>query len=387
MSTNIAKRQARHNALFLNAFRILMVAQVAMIYALTMENVTIERVCSYIFLISSFVFYLLSYAVNKKLRKSDMLFLVLLGYVLLISIIQKWAYGNYVSALVFLSMLTTWRSAEISAYDDKIKEWIRGAFVAQGLLLIYLYFSPVAYKGYTKYAEISEQLTLGFANPNQTGIVLFSTFSVLFMVAKNEARKGRRRLLYLECAALGYMLILTDARTSIIGLILLLYFGLFKKKIKNHTFWADLVICFPLAFVSIYMAMNERISEDVILMGKDLMSGRQEIYSWALYHFTNTLFGNLTFFNFENAHNGLLSILINLGTVGLVIYLFFTITSFNSFYRACFTKMQKLCAMVVLVFFVMACAESATLTGGTIYYVYMFSILLLAHSETKEAQK
>lgn len=99
--------------------------------------------------------------------------------------------------------------------------------------------------------------------------------------------------------------------------------------------------------------------------------------------FSNKFFGNLSYFDFQNSHNALLTILVNIGIVGLFLYLAFTIMSFNSFNRRCNTPGGFMSMVAILALFIMGCTETAVLTGGTIYYVYMFVILLLSNNNSQ----
>jgi len=376
-----------NNSLFVFLFRFLLLSQLSVLVALATENTGLERLCNYLILLISFVLFAYSFVKNSSIKSQDLLLFTILFYLVLLAIAKGWVYDNYISCLVFFSMLTVWRSADAVSCDHKIHSTIRLFYSMQGLLLILLYFSPVAYKSYEDYVKVSSELTLGFDNPNQTGIILFSTIAILLLVSVDETNKKIKWAMFLECAALCFLLILTDARTSIIGLLVTLYFVFAKKKIKKNLLLADGIICFPLAFVYIYMLLSKTDLVNVVFWGKKLFSGRQRIYREALNVFTDKLFGNIEEFNFSNTHNAMLTILVNIGIVGIALYLLFTICSFNSLYKKCMTRKQLCCGVVILILFFMGCTETAVLTGGTIYLVHMFTILQLASGMDKDVKE
>lgn len=374
------KNVLKHNDLFVLMYTLLLLSNLLMLLALVAENTNLERICSYLILILAFAIYIYGILDDGVLRKNDILFIVLVLYVIAVAAIKNWSYENIVSTIVFLSMLTVWRGASTVSCDNMMTTIVSAVYALQGIALIFLFFSPLAYKSYQEYVPISKELTLGFSNPNQTGIIIYSTIAILLLVSFNECRKKIKLFLLAESATLSYMLFLTDARTSIIGLLALLFFGIFKKNIKKHYALSYFIICFPLLFVYMYIALSKTSLATLVVMGKKLFSGRQDVYLEALNNYTDKLFGNLEVFNFSNAHNALLTILVNIGIIGLMLYLLFSIISFKRFYKVCNCREQMLASVVVLSLFIMGCSETAVLTGGTIYFVNMFSVLQISSS-------
>lgn len=362
----------------------LLIVNLLMLLSLTLELIAIERFCSYAIIILSFGMYLYSIVRRPKLDNSDLLLFFIFIYVILLITFKNLSFEGIVSVVVFLSMLTIWRSAREISCTDQMKTMIHVFYIVQGIFLIVLCFTPLAYKGFTDYEVVSDLLTLGFANPNQTGIVLFSTIAILIITSTKKMGIIKKVFIIGECVALSIMVFLTGARTSILGLLFLLIIILWKKGIRRNVLIPDLIICFPIAFVYGYLWLAETKLGDVTFLGKNLLSGRQEVFTNVLYMFQDKLFGNLEYFNFQNSHNALLTILVNIGIVGLGLYLIFTIASFNSLYRKIESRNQMICCAAILALFVMGCAETAVLTGGTIYFTSMFFIVQLANADRQE---
>lgn len=357
-----------------------LLSHVAMLLSLSIGLELLERICSYAVLILSIGIYVYSYIKRPFVSKQDIVLMFIMLYLFVLAIADSWKYDDIKNVLVFLSMLTVWRGARTVNYDKRIEKMLLYAFFAQGLILIILYFTPLAYKSYQEYVLISSELTLGFSNPNQTGIIIFSTLVILLiMIRRCMVSKIQKIVLGIQILGLSFLLILTDARTSILGYLFFLVFYLKKKKVKINSWISDAIICFPIVFVYLYDALSKANLRNVTFLGKKLFSGRQRVYEEVLSMFSDKFFGNLSYFAFQNSHNALLTILVNTGIVGLVLYLVFTIMSFNSLNRDCNSHGEFISMVAILALFIMGCAEAAVLTGGTIYYVYIFVILILSN--------
>ena len=370
----------KNNRLIVLLLFILLSSNLVMLLSLAIGFSQLERLCSYAMLFTSVGIYIFSYVLNPCVCKQDIVFIAFLLYLFMLAIVYSWGYDEIKAAMVFLSMLTVWRGAHAVSCNERMERVLLNVFSVQGLILIALYFTPLAYKSYQKYVLVSEELTLGFSNPNQTGIIIFSTLAILLILMRRcWISKWQKIILWVQIIALSILLILTDARTSMLGYLFFWLFYIKKGKQKIHSFLSDAIICFPIVFVYLYDALSKTYLQNLTFLGKKLFSGRQRVFEEVLSMHTNKLFGNLSYFGFENSHNALLTILVNTGIVGLTFYLVFTITSFNSLSRSCKENSRFMSMIAVLALFIMGCAEAAVLTGGTIYYVYIFVILILSN--------
>ena len=117
---------------------------------------------------------------------------------------------------------------------------------------------------------------------------------------------------------------------------------------------------------------------DVKFLGKDLFSGRNTVYDNAIGKWENKLFGNMELFGFENSHNASLTILLNTGIIGYILYIAYTYLELKVLNAQ--KKINFLPMVVVLSFFVMGGSETAIVTGGNIYYVMMLTVCVLANN-------
>lgn len=364
-------------------FRMFLINNSILLLSLSLELEQVTRVCSYVVLVGSLLIYIFSYVLKKTLLISDCLAILMFAICIFTSLIQGWRFNDYVSFFVFFSMVTVWRVSNIISFNNSNYKFFFRVYFVQGLLLIILSFTSLAYKSYQEYVAISNQLTLGFSNPNQTGIIIFQTLVILWILGVDKnIRKVWRVIVTLEIIMLSFLLFFTVARTSIFAYLLFVFFCFFgrKKAFKNKLI-ANAIILFSVVFSYVYIALSKIFINNVIVFGKKLFSGRERVYQDVLSNFTNKWLGNLSYFNFQNSHNAMLTVLVNVGILAFLVYLFFIFISFNKFYENCKTRQQGLCSNAILSIFVIGFAESAVLTGGTMYYIHLLSIMIIANKK------
>ena len=147
----------------------------------------------------------------------------------------------------------------------------------------------------------------------------------------------------------------------------------------------QLALWLPIAFVYYYLGLVNSQYANAEFLGKKLLSGREQLYQLALERWDDIWLGDLTRFRFDNFHNSHLTILVNLGIIGFVLYIFQTNRAYNALYKECNSIGQQLSAIAIALLFVMGCAEAAVLTGGTMYFIYMLTFVVLANSSDDES--
>lgn len=366
------------------AYILLLVVHPIMLFALAADAYQVERICSYLYIILGMVILATSFFSRKTITISDLLLLFFFLYVSILGIMQSWAYDNWIASLSFLLMLTVWKGSYGITISQLSFNPILVSYLMQGLLLMILSFSTYAFQSYQAYVPVSNELTLGFSNPNQTGIILLSTvFILVLLYAHGINNRYLSVFVIIECVGLAVLLLLTHARTSIIACAFWLVIALQKKTSLYRRVFVPVsytLMCLPLLFVFTYIGLSKTLLSSSSFLGKPLFSGREEIYSNVLGQWSNILFGNLKTFNFENLHNSHLTILVCLGIVGFLLYYIFTSLSLRKCMQAKKSNLAYLCGYAVLSFFLVGCFESAVLTGGTIYYFYFLTIIVLLHS-------
>ena len=378
-------------------FIALMISNVLLLISIVMDIVVVERYMSYAVFGIGMVMFLYSWLIHRAFKPGDMFLFVLGGYLLLLAIFKDWNYNHLVVVGQFVLMLTAWRSSEYIGRRELINKFILYMYVLLGGILLVLSLTPYAYTAYVDGTEISRELTLGFPNPNQTGIVIISTIIILTISMKNDFAKGKAMpLLWIEIVLLSVILFLTNARTCIVALVI--YFGFYfaERSISfrkwnplygaSYKFFSIFTILSPLLFLFGYLWLSETQLKNVVLLGKKLFSGREILYRDVLSTWNDKIFGDLILFNFENKHNILLTVMINIGIIGLLLYLCYTIYSYLAFYKKCLKNNKLICCATILVFFIIGYAEASILSGGTIYYVTLLVIMVLANYSKQQSE-
>lgn len=367
------------------AFCCLVVCHLCMLYGLSTEQNNIISLCSMgIFGMGTLLFIgAIVYKVQFAIKEA-VLFTLLIVIVLIV--VGKDIRGDTLKlALGYVMMLTVWISAGNITLSRFSRRFITAMFILIGIFLISQSYSENAFVVRDKLDDTTEALALGFSNPNQAAMIIYSTISILIIQFDRIGKKYLKYLIFAEIVWLFYLLVQTDARTSILACVFVVLlklannFKLTELRLNRVNNGMILFICIlPVLFYLLYTYLyKNRILADVQFLGKDLFSGRNEVYNHSIEMWDNKLFGNMERFSFENAHNASLTIILNTGVIGYLLYLIYTymeLLSLNKNGRLNFLPM-----VVLLSFFVMGCSESAILVSGSIYYIMMLTVCILAN--------
>lgn len=324
---------------------------------------------------------------------------VLVVICLVISIFQQdVSYDAIVSSLMFISMTSCWLIYPLLV-DDKLFKVIKFSFILQTIVIVMLSFSSVSHLA--KSAEdgiyYSESLTMGLNNSNQTAMVLFYLFAFFLYLFDFEGKK-LKRVLYLAVAAeIFYLIIQTDSRTSMLSSLFLfcLYF-LSKFSIKNYfnritlsNIFRIITLISPLIFCFLYLYLFDNPAlMKIELLGKSLYTGREVIYTDVLTSFQEyKWFGNVSLNGFTNVHNGILTLLLNIGTIGVLFYYIFIFRSTRELVwdlkaQNSNNLAKSILVIAVLFTYLYACTESAVITTSSWFMFYFLTMLILIQTPT-----
>lgn len=326
---------------------------------------------------------------NKSEMHADVIYIFLLIIVFGFSLLT--GRGNRSAAIIgfleFFVMLSPFYWIEYVTITEKQIETAKKIAVAKAIFFIFLSFTS---KGYAPYyangiAVIDGSLTLGYSNPNLTGIYIVNTMGVLlyFSGKSRVDNKHINRLTLVLAIALGYLAVRTQSRATLICVVFLgavFLAGHFKrvKIVVTSNITLAVFMALPLVFVYIFYHMY-RTAGTYLFMGADIFS-RISIYNQVVASFENHKWiGDVMTWHFQNSHNGMLTILANLGVVGLVLYLVYMYKRIHVI-TVMFRERQTasiLPYVAILTFFLHACVESATLTGGVLYAADVATVCML----------
>lgn len=356
------------------------------IIALSLSDSNMVRVLNYGIFATGLLSVILSFVIDRVITKNDALLIVQIFFLICCVLLRQVGREGIFSAIGYLLMLSVWFVGKRVQVTPRMRKFLWYVAIIQGLILLAAYFGPNAYQSYQEYVLVSKELTLGFSNPNQTAIVLYATIAILLTLREDNASKIISFLSFFLIISLSYLLFLTDARTTILCFFVTMAFFFLSKTRRNglrkeYGWLVSLIVLFPIFFFVLYMYFFEMGQfSTAMLMGKKLFSGRQRVYNAALLNWTNMWMGNMESFSFSNTHNGYLTVLVNCGIIGFVLYLIYTMREVKAINRRYYMENRSPISVVVLLsFFIMAGAESAILTGGTIYYIIMLLTVLLCN--------
>lgn len=190
--------------------------------------------------------------------------------------------------------------------------------ICSGLLFSVYSLMPFAY--YRDNNTVSPTLTLYFGNSNLAGIYIFAVICITMIYLKNSQKKV---LVGILVVYLMYLLWMTGARTCMVAAIFVVVSAILPVKIRIPKLVVVVCFAFPIVFVPIYLMLFKNGYADLMIMGKELFSGRQGTFTDYL-SLINTDFqwivGNLGEAGFANAHNAPLAHLCSTGILGLIFF-------------------------------------------------------------------
>lgn len=345
--------------------------------------------------ISSILLFFASTALKKDNQDYKVLtvFLFVTAWIGVCCIYSGLSYQTIVSAILFLTMLSigfVYRKIDIS----RAKSIILLTHILIAISLVYFSGSPTAYEftvnmgDYVGQKYIGDNLTFGFNNSNESGMYLY--FVITILISLSFSLRGKNKyLLYSLICYLIYFLVLTNCRTSLVTLVLVvLSFLLDRKKhrISKSSLCTLGIILTPFLFSLIYIYLSIRYeNQDITILGKPLFSGRESSFL-NFYNIIGTswFFGNIGHFHFANMLNAYITIFANIGLWGLIAYLYYQKSLLNKLACTQFNDMQYFAYIAILGSFINSSAESVFFVMGGRWFVFLLTLFVLSSQRFKD---
>lgn len=125
-------------------------------------------------------------------------------------------------------------------------------------------------------------------------------------------------------------------------------------------------------------------ADDVQIMGKSAMSGRQFVYEEYLAKMSGMyewIVGNLDDCKLHNAHNGPLAILASTGILGCIAYFNIFLSKLFRANKRASSHLNRLAVFIIVACFLNTCGEAALLLGGFPLIIYLFTFFIFAYSK------
>lgn len=366
-------------------YRIMVILQPLLLFAMVFKLISIIRFVSDFILIGSYLqLFSITISIGAKIKRSYIWAFIVMLIAFISLCFSGLSRDGFIAYLMFGSMISAW--IVYPFIDDNVfNNAYKYSFILQALLLVYFSLQSFAYVLVEDGIVLtSESLTLGFNNPNLASIILFCVFDAILMYFNEEHRYFVKICLFLLLLLLFYFIILTDCRITLFMSIVLFVsfflayiksFGLImKKKIVTIA-----ILVFPIIFCIMYLYLYDIPRfRDMEFLGKPLFSGREILYVDFFRTLSeNPLIGLCGKYKFANAHNGMLTILLNTGYVGLFSYLIYIYKNLRVLSNRINTTSDVLPFIAIVAIFVNSSVESAMLVGGNLFYVYFMYLLLL----------
>lgn len=271
---------------------------------------------------------------------------------------------SLVSFISFYWMLSLPANTD-SQQNIEFKHLYYSAVVLTIIFVIYAFaFPSIAYTPSGKYGNLL--FTMGLGNPNGTAVYVLFTAMVLLLAFVSTKRKFKKIMLIILVGALSYIIFLLSSRTVLICFLLAVVCVIVLPKLKVKRIFRYAVLIAPLIMILIQFAFNDKIG-DLEILGKDLDTGRFEMYRDLLQEIAKNpgqyIFGNLCGYNFQNFHNGILTIFASLGVVGVAWALNTWNNKLKRIEKGIKNHYQQLAYFFILFLLFDSVAESMTMVG------------------------
>ena len=271
---------------------------------------------------------------------------------------------SLVSFISFYWMLSLPADTD-SQQNIEFKHLYYSAVVLTLVFVIYAFaFPSIAYTPYGSYGILI--FTMGLGNPNGTAVYVLFTAMVLLLAFVSTKRKLQKIMLLILVGALSYIMYLLSSRTVLTCFLLAVVCVIVLPKLKVKRIFRYAALIAPLIMILIQFAFNDKIG-DLEILGKDWDTGRFEMYRDLLQEITKNpvqyIFGNLCGYNFQNFHNGILTIFASLGVVGVAWALNTWNNKLKRIEKSIKNHYQQLAYFFVLLFLLDSVAESMTMVG------------------------
>ncbi len=277
--------------------------------------------------------------------------------------------GSLVSIICFLMLPVYMFAGHKVTHITRLKKSIYIANASYALLFIYLSQSPqYAYVFYGEYGKrILDDLTMGYANPNEASMYLLSVYLVLF-TAFTQTQKLPKLCYGVLAAITLYLIFLANSRICII--LAVLYLGIYVFRLyQRHTGIAWKIALWIPAIAVIFMLLFPTYFTEWVILGDSADNGRYFLYAGALENIDLFSFflGNLAGYAGANLHNSYISLFMGYGAMVFSSYMVFCSKTLSHYEKGLISRESKLAFMAFLMIILHGIAEGTFLISGTVF--------------------
>lgn len=283
----------------------------------------------------------------------------------------------YYAALPFPNHVDNWGSVEF-----KIVQCF--AAIMTVVFAVYAFVFPsIAYTPMGEYGNLV--FTMGMGNPNGTAVCVLFVVMILLLSFVSIKKIFCKLVILVSIGVLAYILYLLSSRTVFACFIFAVLCTFLIPLLKPNRFFRYIALFAPIIMILLQFFLNEKIG-NIQIFGKKLDTGRFEMYQELLQQMDNeplsSIFGNIFKYNFENFHNGVLTVFASLGAVGVIWLLRTWSMMLRRIEKKAEKKHQRLAYFFILIFLFDAVAESMTVVGTIPYGVFVCLMFKIARCDS-----
>lgn len=318
------------------------------------------------------------FTVGKKWTGVNLLLLVSLVITIVLSMLcsSQLSYRSVVVAMCFIE-IPLFLGSFANVNSANIRKTVYGCFALLAVYYVVLSFSRLSHVYYGNYGSIiASYLTLGYDNPNETSIHLFSCMIVLVSASYACRQRWKRFIVQVEIIAIMLLILGTQSRTGIVAMVFLIVFVCFFRNRKLPSVVCGLSFMMPLVFIIISLWS---VSSNWSLLGDAFDTGRGEIYREVLNNIgiISFLFGDYNF-EFQNLHNGFWAVFGTLGFIGVTLFFVFLYKNIRNVWSIVkWDKVSKAALIGLMLLIVNSSTEATYFVGGSSFAAEVIAVYLL----------
>lgn len=344
-------------------------------------NSTIASIFGYFTIICTILYPILYSKENGKVRMGkamfSLLFILLLSIVFSINYFSTVGFTNNLIAIVsFVTLYWSLTLYRENCTEIPLRKICRINYALCAVLLLYGY-GPFSFK-YTVVTVWGAQVfSMGLGNPN--AVAVYVLFAIIILLAHMVSIKTLtvRVIDAIIVGLLLYLLVLLSSRTVVACALLLLIGYIISKKTQKIMYFWSFIIIWPIIMIFITLAVGEK-NLTLLVLGKAIETGRYEMYRDTINNIIANpvayIFGSVFRYNFLNMHNAPLTIISNVGFVGLVIYIGIWYQKIKRYAEEANNALSVIAVYALLAFVIQSSSESLLMIG-TIPYATMVIVV------------
>lgn len=317
---------------------------------------------------------------EERIYKSPItLFTVLVLIISVFSIIisNQLSYKSIVSLISFLEIPLFVLSLNTIS-SEKIEKIIYRSFIIISIFLIILSFLPVAHIFENIYGvSYLDFLTLGYGNPNKTGMILFGCFAVLISYINYEKKTIKKMFVLADTAYIFLMIIWTQSRVCIVISVLLIIFSFISNK-NIIRIICNFCYIVPIVFAPIFIFFPKQLMQSNF-MGETIDTGRLSIYMNVFNNLNikNILIGNYAY-QFGNLHNLYISVFATIGILGVILFALLYFNILKKISCSYHSASNKIALLAFSLFLLHSSVEAAMFLSGSSYAAIIILLYILS---------